>query len=374
MSQPNSVCFLKRQLGQLGGLEKYTRLLAKAFASLGHYVTILSESDPKLEEGIRVEKVHRPSFCSSQNILNFDKACQKWLKQNPCDIVFGVDRTSKQTHIRAGNGVHRAFLEQRKKADPWLKRHTYWCNRANRVILDIEKRSFEDRKLKILFTNSHMVKNEILTYYKTDPAKIFVVHNGVEHEALEPHFLASEVLKEKLGLHSDVHQLLFIGNGYQRKGLIPLLLALGKLSHLPFHLTVIGKEKNIGFYQKKAAALGISHKVSFLGSQKGTTAYYAAADTLVVPSYYDPFANVTVEAMAMGVFVISSPYNGGSEIITDINGITLPSLDISAFTSILEKRIEERKTKSVATQIRESVAHLDFRIQLAKITNASLLS
>ena len=367
LQKPLKVCFLKRHLGQFGGLEKYTRFLTKAFAAENE-VHILSESAPILECGISVHKVSSPSLSSSSNIIRFDKACQKWLEGHKADIIFGMDRTSHQTHIRAGNGVHRAFLERRKESDSWLKRATDWWNRANRVILDIEKKAFESPELKVLFTNSHMVKEEVLAYYKVDPSKIQVVHNGVEHEALEPQFQASLLLKE-----SSVHQLLFIGNGYSRKGLVPLLLALSKIAHLPFHLTVIGKERSISHYKRKAAELGLCKKVSFLGQQASTTPFYAKADTLVVPSYYDPFANVTLEAMAMGLFVISSKYNGGHEIITDVNGSVLPSLsDITAFADILKERILERKTQKQAELIRSSIAHLDFKNQLGKIVRASL--
>lgn len=365
-----NICFLKRHLERTGGLEKYTRFLSKAFANLGHNVTLLSsEKHLSIDPSIKVEKIS-PSY----SLTSFDKACQKWLKNHPSDLIFGMDRASYQTHIRAGNGVHRAFLERKREIDPWFKRHTYFLNSSHRTILQMEKRSFEHPDLQILFTNSYMVKKEILTFYNTDPEKIQVVHNGVEYEALESPFNAWQTTRSKIAARNDVHELLFIGNGYMRKGLLPFLYALSKIKHLPFHLTVIGKDKNIPFYQKKAFELKIEKKVSFLGEQPNITAFYALADTLVIPSYYDPFANVTVEGMAMGVFVLSSKHNGGSEILTPINGSIIPSLsDIDAFSQILENRLKERKTEESAKKIRESISHLDFKHQLAKITSACLL-
>jgi UDP-glucose:(heptosyl)LPS alpha-1,3-glucosyltransferase len=55
---------------------------------------------------------------------------------------------------------------------------------------------------------------------------------------------------------------------------------------------------------------------------------YAAADVFLLPTLYDPFANVTLEALAAGLPVITSAQNGASEILTDLaNGFILPRAD-----------------------------------------------
>ena len=67
--------------------------------------------------------------------------------------------------------------------------------------------------------------------------------------------------------------------------------------------------------QALAAKLNIQRRVTFFGPQKEIRPFYQFADALVIPSFYDPFANVTVEALAMGLFVVSSKSNGGHEIL-----------------------------------------------------------
>ena len=68
-------------------------------------------------------------------------------------------------------------------------------------------------------------------------------------------------------------------------------------------------------YRAKAVQLGSKPK-SASWSAGGNPPFYQMADALVIPSFYDPFANVTVEALAMGLFVLSSKHNGGPEILT----------------------------------------------------------
>jgi UDP-glucose:(heptosyl)LPS alpha-1,3-glucosyltransferase len=65
-----------------------------------------------------------------------------------------------------------------------------------------------------------------------------------------------------------------------------------------------------------ARELGIAGRVRFAGHAKDPEAYYAAADVFVLPTFFDPFANATLEAMASGLPVITSRSNGASEILT----------------------------------------------------------
>ena len=108
------------------------------------------------------------------------------------------------------------------------------------------------------------------------------------------------------------------------KGPSHLLLALSEIKNEPFHLTVIGKDHHPTYYESLADSLGLRQRVSFFGSILPLP-FMQQADTLVVPSTYDPFANVTLEALALGVFVVSSPFNGGSEILDKENGSLSPT-------------------------------------------------
>jgi len=374
------VVLLKSQLYRLGGAEKYACRIAQAFRANQSRVTILTNgpvehpsNDPLLHT-ISYEKLPKMSFL---RVEAFDSFCRSQLQKIKGDIILGLDRNRFQTHIRASNGVHAAYLDHRKQNDNLLKRSSYRFNPLHRTLLQIEKESFNHPDLQVLFTNSFMVRDEILSYYSTDPQKIQVLHNGVEWHEMQNDFMQWPEKKEDLSVRFHVDpkafQFVFIGHNYARKGLETLLRGLSLVHNRDFHLSVIGKEKNTGRFAKLAKTLHLDKQVTFFGMRTDTLSFYQLADALVIPSFYDPFANVTVEALSMGVFVVSSKTNGGHEILNPLNGSVIESLyDPASIAHALEAAMNHRKTIESSKKIRESVKHLDFSNQLKLLIDISL--
>lgn len=370
------VVLLKSRSGPHGGLEKYAARIASAFAEKGARVSILTTRPPK--EALphvtfyQTRTVPWPAFMRMEQ---FDRFVRNWLKNHPADLVFGMDRNRTQTHIRAGNGVHAAYLESRLITEGHFKGVLCRFNPLHRKILELEKAAFENRELQKLFTNSHMVRQQVLDHYATDPAKIEVIHNGVEWHEMEVPFAKWEEERatsfQKWGLDPHPFHFLFIGHGYLRKGLDRLLIGLSRLRGEEFHLSVIGKDNQLASFQAKAAQLGLQTKVHFFGPSQEILRFYQLADALVIPSFYDPFANVTVEALAMGLYVVSSKHNGGHEILTAQNGAVIEDLlDPDAMVLALEAALMHRKNRESAWAIRQSVKHLDFSNQMRSLIGA----
>lgn len=365
------IVLLKSRVGFRGGLEKYTLFLAKAFAQKGLSVALLTTGTSPCLEGVDVISLGPDLSFSWRHILRFNALCEQWIQRNPCKIIFGMERTTSQTHYRAGNGVHTVYLERRKLIDPLWKRVTFPLNPLHRAVLSIEKKIFENPRLKKLFTNSQMVKEEILQHYAIPEHKIKVVHNGVEWKAWESDF---EKTFETPRMRTS-HHFLFIGNGYQRKGLPFLLRGLEQIRQEDFRLTVIGKDKNIPYFIKMAASLDLNEKVEFLGPQQDMRPFYKKADTLVIPSIYDPFANVTLEALCMGLFVVTSSFNGGKEVLQKNTGVVITELTSPESVSCaLREALSRPKEQAGALRIRDSIKELDFSNQLDKIIRFTLSS
>ncbi len=363
------IVLLKGQIASQGGLEKYTLHIARAFVAHGCDVTLLTTGEiPSLfRETCQVISLIPRSRLSVLHLYRFDRACQQWLKQNPREIVFGLDRNSFQTHYRAGDGVHRAYLAQRSLIENPLKKITFSLNPLHRMILRLEKEAFENPELQRLFTNSEMVRQEILQYYNVDPERIEVVHNGVQWAQWQTHF--DQTPKRSPG----PFQFLFIGHGYQRKGLAFLLQGLERLKDLSWELTIIGKDKRQAEFQQMAQRMKLSDRIRFFGPLSDVVPFYQAADALVVPSIYDPFANVTVEALAMGLFVVSSAYNGGKEVLTKESGTIIEDLtDPDSVATALKVALERPKKPETAIALRKSIQHLDFPQQLNRIVEQTL--
>ncbi len=373
-----TVAILKKDFhfpgGLGGGLEKSTWRIIQALKKRGADVTLLTSHD--VSAPCSVLSCPLDSKLKFLKLKEFDSWCRTTLKSQPFDVVFSMDRSSYQTHHRAGNGVHAAYLALRCKKEGFFKRLSFKLNPLHHMMLKLEKATFEDPHIKSIIVNSSYVKNQILQFYTTEPEKIHVIHNGVEWQEMENDFNASFSQKEKigkdLGLDPHIFQFLFVGHNFHRKGLLLLLQALSRLPRRDFHLSVVGTDKHLPLYQKQAAELGLSKNVTFFYSQSDTRPFYQIADALVIPSHYDPFANVTVEALAMGLFVISSKDNGGHEVLTPDSGITVDPFDLKSFTASLEKALKHPKTLEPAKKIRNSVQHLDFSHQLEKVCEICL--
>jgi len=368
----NKIAILKSQLFRKGGAEKYAKRIAEAFTKKNCEVHLITSGPVELLADNSSLRVHSYPFTKTFSFLHiksFDTFCTQELEKISPSLILGLDRNRFQTHLRASNGVHAAYLKRRQVQDSFFKKITIPLNPLHRTLLKIEKESFEHPDLKLLITNSHMVRQEILEHYSVDPKKIQVIHNGVEWTEMQEDFLNWEEAKRTavhvFNLPSSCFHFLFIGHNFRRKGLEIILRGLSLLSAHDFHLSVVGKEKNLFYFQKLCSELGLQRKVSFFGSQPSARPFYQLADALVIPSFYDPFANVTVEALSMGVFAISSKANGGSEVIQPNCGALLPSLtSAESVAEILLKAMQHPKTKEKADNIRSSVKHLDFSNQL----------
>jgi UDP-glucose:(heptosyl)LPS alpha-1,3-glucosyltransferase len=80
------------------------------------------------------------------------------------------------------------------------------------------------------------------------------------------------------------------------------------------HLLVVGRGRPAPF-RRLSRRLGVEERTHFIGATSAVQRYYAAGDLLVLPTLYDPFANVCLEAMACGLPVVTTAGNGAAEII-----------------------------------------------------------
>ena len=371
------VIFIKSHFSGNGGAEKYSQQLVRAFLEKGCEVTVLSSGD-SIDNELNCETISVSSNrkWNLAQLKAFEKGCHRYLQQHSADIIFGMDRTCEQTHYRAGNGVHAAYLDRRKsQLGPW-GRFTLSSNPFHRTTLAYEKKAFESNQLKTLFTNSEMVRRELLHYYQIDEDKISVIHNGVAFKELLSVFNGWEEKRDGLlksrNLEPNRFQLLFVGNGYRRKGLDCLIEALALLDRDDIELSVVGKDKELEAYQYKAHKLRLGDRIHFFGEQPLIYPFYQYSDALVLPTTYDPFANVTIEALALGLYTITTADNGGHEILHPDCGHTLEAATPELLAEAIKEAVEQPKTAERALKIRESVRGLDFTKQLMKMVDQTL--
>ena len=306
-----------------GGGETYVRNFAHGLVEAGHEVHIFTnEWDPSLKSFIFHRVPRTPMKLFRLYAFARRAAAMVQEEQPPFDIVHGFGKSVYMDVFRPGGGAHRMWMQQELKAvGPGLKRFMTRVRQifsiAQHLVLKLEAEEFRADGPHVI-ANSKMVRENILRFYPASPDRIRVIYNGVDLERFHPRNRERhrDTMRRELGLTGEV-VLLFVGHNFKRKGLRPLIHALPLLrgASPPVRLMVLGggRQTRYGGLVKK---FGCGDMMSYLGARGDSERIYAAADVMVFPTYYDPCANVVLEAMASGLPVVTSIYNGSGELIT----------------------------------------------------------
>ena len=193
--------------------------------------------------------------------------------------------------------------------------------------------------------------------YQADPKKIVVIPPGVDLSHFYP--IPVEEAKEFIGVPPCERTLLFVGRIEPLKGIDTLIEAIvllkdqGEFERYPFCLAVIGGEPEINQdsmsaemarLQELRAKFGLTNLITFLGKRDQDTLpyYYSAAEAVVVPSQYESFGMVALEAMACGTPVVASQVGGLAFLVQDgVTGYTVPTSDPQALADRLLSLIRD---------------------------------
>lgn len=135
-----------------------------------------------------------------------------------------------------------------------------------------------------------MVKDQIINRYQVLPDKIQVVYSGVDNRQLNPDLKKQkDYFKKELQIDKDTLTLLFMGNGFERKGLACLIEAVAHMrDRIPITVLVAGIDKKAEYFKKIAADAGCSEKIQFLGYQTDVASLYSLPIFLYVLPFLIP--------------------------------------------------------------------------------------
>ena len=261
---------------------------------------------------------------------SFARAVTAVLRREAFDVVQSHERIPGCDVYRAGDGVHRRWLERRKAGAGALEQLGIALNPYHRYVCRAERRMFEHPRLRAVICNSKLVRDEILATFPIAANKLHVIYNGVDLEHFHPRQRPSarKAARDELGLRAGDTAFLFVGSGFARKGVRAAIDALVQTANPSFRLIVAGHDRHQARFVSYARAAGVESQVRFLGPRKDVRPLYAAADCLVLPSLYDPFPNAALEALAMGLPVIVSSSCGAAEIVeAGVNGWVCDAAD-----------------------------------------------
>ena len=194
-------------------------------------------------------------------------------------------------------------------------------------------------------------KEHLENLYNAPAEKISIIPPGVDTTRFYP--IPPDEAKEFVGVPKDEKMLLFVGRIEPLKGVDILIRAIAQLrksdvlSECPHYLYIIGGDpdpenarlnKEMQRLQKLCKELGVGDMVLFLGKRDQDTLqyYYSAAEIVIMPSHYESFGMVALEAMACGTPVIATQVGGLQHLVQNgKTGFTIPNDDVDSLEKSL---------------------------------------
>lgn len=353
--KPARIALIRQKYRDDGGAERFVSRALEALGSTALDVTLIAR---KWQGGANFTHLKCDPFYLGRlwRDRSFANCVCNTVAQANFSLVQSHERLDCCNLYRAGDGVHREWLRQRARVLPKFKARALWMMPYHRYVMGAEKRMFESDSLKAVICNSKMVRDEILAYFDIDADMLHVIYSGIDTEQFHPRCKANRrEIRKGLGISETDTLFLFVGSGFERKGLNTVIKALSLLPGSAKAL-VIGVDKRSHHYQQEVRKLGLEGRVLFLGKQSDVIPYYGAADALILPTLYDPFPNVILEAMACGLPVLTSTKSGGAEVIEQgVHGYVHDSLDHEAFSHSMSALINKPLAEELGNSARVKI-------------------
>lgn len=209
--------------------------------------------------------------------------------------------------------VHRAWLEISGQQRTWKGRLRQRLNLSHPVILSLEKSCLGGRRYKQVVALSAQVKSDIMRFYGVPSEDIHIIPNGYTPAEFNVRDSLGRrgAMRSELGYGDADRVVVFVANELERKGFAPLLRAIGSLNDPRLHLLAVGR-LNATTYAAEIEQLGMRSRVRFTGPTSEVARYYSAADLFALPTQYEAWGLVIVEAMACGLPVLTSRLAGAA--------------------------------------------------------------
>ncbi|MBI2477104.1 MAG: glycosyltransferase family 4 protein [Planctomycetia bacterium] len=186
--------------------------------------------------------------------------------------------------------------------------------RAFRMLMERQYRDTE----RIVLAVSEMCAKDYQRYHGVSADRIRVVYHGTDTDRFSPdrRHKFRDVVRHQLGIAESEVAFIFVGHDFGRKGLRTAVRAVRSLADegFPVRLLVVGERK---LRKRRFRSDDRRDVVLFTGRVTDTVPFYAAADALVLPTFYDPCSLTVGEAMASGLAVVTTRANGASEMLSD---------------------------------------------------------
>lgn len=363
------LALVRQRYTPFGGAERFVERALGALRAQGADVTIIArEWTGEAGPGFLPCK---PFYLGrTWRDAGFARCVRRIIEAGRFDLVQSHERIAGCHIFRAGDGVHATWLALRDQARGGLARLATKLSPWHRYTLGAEAAMFRHPNLRAVICNSRMVRDDIAGRFGVAADKLHVIYNGVDLDSFQPGLRERhrQELRNALGIDDARPVVLFVGSGFERKGIPALLAALAAMKRRDALLLVVGRDSRQRDMAALAARLGVAERVRFLGGQRDVRPYYGAADCFALPTLYDPMPNAALEALACGLPVVTSTTSGAAELIQPgINGQVCPATDTLALANHLDALLGAKRPDPLA--VRATVVDFGVEAMAARLAN-----
>ncbi len=340
-----------------GGLGRHVHALAHALADAGHDVVVLTQhaegaAHDETVDGVRVVRVPEdPPLVPRADLLTWVLAFNHALARAALrvgaetrpDVVHSHDWVVAHAGaaVRDGLGVPLVATIHATEAG----RHQGWLpGPDNRAIHSIEW--WLTAEARRVIACSHHMKWEVTQLFGVPGEVVDVVPNGLDPAAWQVEPTRAEAARAEYAPEPGSPLVVFTGRLEYEKGVHHLLAAVPRLRarHPGVHVAVCGRGTYSTELRDLAARLRLGWEVQFTGylDECSLRALASAADVAVVPSIYEPFGMVALEAAAMGTALVVADTGGLREVVTHgETGLLFPPGDVPALADAVGRLLDD---------------------------------
>ena len=300
-----------------GGTERDLIVTAKYLRAMGHQVTIFADEIRGATIDWDVRRVGSgPRLGRALSLMRFAWTAAPTARRAGTDLVLSFARCVGADIMRSGGGAHASYLRAARKWRGEFGATAMRLSPYHQVQMLVERQAFQSPGLKRVIAVSNFVRDDLIREFGLRPEKTGTIYNGVDLDRFRPTEDPSEraAIRQKFVLPASARVVAFVGNGFARKGLGFLIEAWPLVAGGAF-LLVVGADRQTEKFARRAHALNVGGRVVFTGPQADVAAIFHAADAFAMPSLFEPFGNVVMEAMASGLPAMTSAFSGVAEVI-----------------------------------------------------------
>jgi len=313
---------------ELGGAERSVSELAEALGALDYDTHILAAKGRAGNETVHILCGDLPGKRTDYGA--FARALRKYIEGNHYDIIHSVlpfdfaDIYQPRSGTFAESIIRKAAT-YRCPVLQAIKKWTAFFNFRRTIWLGAERRLAGAQTGPLIIAISNYVAEQFKTHYHTVSERIIVIPNGIKPapKVEAAHINSVRItLLNRLGLKETNKPVLFLfaGHDFRRKGLDCLVQAMGRLHKINNNTSarlIVAGRANPGAYRRLAKRLNVEDKILFLGAVNSVQDLIAAADVAVLPTFDDPCSRFILEALAAGKPVITTRFNGATDLFID---------------------------------------------------------